>query len=113
MVNWNEYEEKETPPPGTVVKGVVVNVESGTLKSFLDPNALQKWANCLPEDPALSIQVSVGGGVHTEIIALPKDKIIRGKSKLAKWKKLYGAYPDTGQQVNLVYDAKGYLSLQL
>ena len=113
MVDWKEYQEKEIPPAGTVVKGVLVVVESGLLKSYLDPNALQKWANCSPDDPALSVQISTESGVHTEVIALPKDKIIHGRSKLGKWKKLYGSYPEPGQQVNLVYDAKGYLQLQL
>ena len=116
VINWDEYEEVETikPKPGEMVKGIVVNIDKGELKDFINEERLTKW-NKEPEAPVINVEVEYmyRDNVYkkNKIISLPGNKKINKKSKLYKWKKKFGNYPYISQEVYLIADGDGFFQL--
>lgn len=115
-VDWSEYTEVEPARQGERADGVVVSVERGVLKDFVDKELLDKWFSSPSQEVICVLVEGKFQGVSVrdrKILTLPSDKGIRKNSNLYKWKRLFGSYPFVGQKVFLVADAEGFFRLTL
>lgn len=104
----------ELVKPGARKEGVVTNIVLGKLTEFIDQSHIDKWPEDKRNDLYLNITCEYDGGTQKSVlISKPKGFTVNPRSKLAKWKKMYGDWPQIGQKVYLLADGDGYFQFHL
>jgi hypothetical protein len=109
MYNPNEFVEKKVLKPGTTITAKVTDIKKGVLSDFMAAEVLAKWENTTPDAACIEVTATTADGFsRKKILPLPLTNEIHPKSNLAKWKKLFGAYPEEHQEIYLIADGEGY-----
>lgn len=111
-----KYINKPVEEKGTQTKGKVINVEEGTLSSFIEPKILKEhFKNATPQDACIRVTFELRNEEKTRMertLTLPKESNeVHPSSNLGKWKKVFGDYPHKEQDMYVEADGKGYFNI--
>lgn len=119
VYNAESFVEKKAPSPGSLSQGVVVNVDDGKVKDFVQGDALEKWHD--PEQMAINVEFEIvfenEKCVSNEIFSYQNDSdkrvVVSDRSKLGKYKKKYGGLPKVQDKVVVMANQDGYWNMVL
>jgi len=116
-----QFEEEKGLSPGCKAEGVIVSIETGPIKNYLDKEQRDKWKGCILK-PTIKVSVDVfydgqeyntdeflSHSVIAQKIIVPKSP----KSNLRKFYDKYGKLPEVGMKVLVETNSKGYWKLEL
>lgn len=108
------YAEGKGAEPGTRLDATINLIEEGVLGAFVDGEIAKTWKDFNAAQPAIRVNATgTDGRKFMQTISLPSDpKSVHVKSKMAKWKKAYGAFPHKDQKVYLISNSDGYFRFQ-
>ena len=102
----NIYEGLTEQVSGQITATTITDVNVGTTKELLPQKMIDN--SKYPIDlNAMCIKVTCDNGA-VDYFNLPNDSVIKRKSKLYRFKKTYGKYPELNMQVNTQTDDMGF-----
>lgn len=107
-------EEGKGAEPGTRLDADITQIEEAVLGAFIDAEVAKTWKDWNPAQPAIRVTATTKDArTFRQTLSLPSDpKQVHVKSKLSKWKKAYGAFPNKGQRVYLISNSDGFFRFQ-
>ena len=99
-----EIKEKTEIPAGTVTETTIARIELGTNEELM-PEAMIKASTYEVDLAGKCARITCGDGT-IEYFSVPA--LLGKKSKLAKFKKMYGTMPKTGMSIKTIADANGF-----
>lgn len=113
-----KYSIGKTAQTGTKIEAVVIKIDEGRQRDFVDPEVMKKWKNPNPDQKCINVTAEGKSDEQkiqvSKTIAIPEGtNTVNQKSVMAKWIVNYGGAPKVGQKVELVVNADGYFNFRI
>jgi len=117
MYNVNNAIEQEQLQAGIIIKGIIIQINDGIVKDFINEVALAKWLK--PEETAIELVVECQheGNTYKDTRIMPYrtntdgNTVYSTNSNLGKYNRYYKKLPEVGDQVQMKTNANGFFKI--
>jgi hypothetical protein len=117
MYDPQKAKEKAVLPTDSIVDGVIIKIDDGTVEDFV--HNIENWKGSLKQR-AISVHVEVNHNGRvlrlSQVYTYDHEDgfvIFTARSNLGKFKRKYGKLPEVGDQVKVITDSEGFGKIKI
>ena len=118
MYNPQKVEMIKKPSPGTIIDGIIIAIQDGTVKDFLKVDST-KFKNT--DSPCINVVVESKldtrnfkiEQIFTYIKSAGDTTLFTSDSNLGKYYKSYGKLPEVGDKVKMMSNSEGFFKIMV